>query len=107
MNQPRYWEFASRTGVDIDLIVRGACALRPNRKDVSYRIRARSIVGWFLEHSWIFYFANGSEPDIYLGSDGWMPRNLYERVGSNVSGKGQLPAQSNFRRDSADLSSRR
>jgi polyphosphate kinase len=71
---------ASRAGVEIDLIVRGACALRPSMKDVSQRIRVRSIVGRFLEHSRIFYFANGGEPDIYLGSADWMPRNLYERV---------------------------
>jgi polyphosphate kinase len=71
---------ASRAGVEIDLIVRGACALRPNVRDVSHRIRVRSIVGRFLEHSRIFYFDNGGEPDIYLGSADWMPRNLYERV---------------------------
>src|SRR5713101_1567703 len=71
---------ASRAGVEIDLIIRGACALRPNVRDVSHRIRVRSIVGRFLEHSRIFYFANGDEPDIYLGSADWMPRNLYERV---------------------------
>ena len=71
---------ASRAGVEIDLIVRGACALRPNVKDVSHRIRVRSIVGRFLEHSRIFYFENGGEPDMYLGSADWMPRNLYERV---------------------------
>jgi polyphosphate kinase len=71
---------ASRAGVEIDLIVRGACALRPSVKDVSQRIRVRSIVGRFPEHSRIFYFANGGEPDIYLGSADWMPRNLYERV---------------------------
>jgi polyphosphate kinase len=71
---------ASRAGVEIDLIIRGACALRPNVRDVSHRIRVRSIVGRFLEHSRIFYFANGGEPDIYLGSADWMPRNLYERV---------------------------
>jgi polyphosphate kinase len=71
---------ASRAGVEIDLIIRGACALRPNVRDVSHRIRVRSIVGRFLEHSRIFYFANGGQPDIYLGSADWMPRNLYERV---------------------------
>jgi len=71
---------ASRAGVEIDLIIRGACALRPNVRDVSHRIRVRSIVGRFLEHSRIFYFANGGKPDIYLGSADWMPRNLYERV---------------------------
>jgi polyphosphate kinase len=71
---------ASRAGVEIDLIIRGACALRPNVRNVSHRIRVRSIVGRFLEHSRIFYFANGGEPDIYLGSADWMPRNLHERV---------------------------
>jgi polyphosphate kinase len=71
---------ASRAGVQIDLIVRGACALRPGVKDVSQKIRVRSIVGRFLEHSRIFYFANGGQPDLYLGSADWMPRNLYERV---------------------------
>jgi len=71
---------ASRAGVEIDLIVRGACALRPNLRGISQRIRVRSIVGRFLEHSRIFYFENGGEPLIYLGSADWMPRNLYERV---------------------------
>jgi polyphosphate kinase len=71
---------ASRAGVEIDLIVRGACALRPNVKGISHRIRVRSIVGRFLEHSRIFYFENGGESEIYLGSADWMPRNLYERV---------------------------
>jgi polyphosphate kinase len=71
---------ASRAGVEIDLIVRGACALRPDVRGVSHRIRVRSIVGRFLEHSRIFYFENGGESEIYLGSADWMPRNLYERV---------------------------
>ena len=71
---------ASRAGVEIDLVVRGACALRPGVRSISDRIRVRSIVGRFLEHSRIFYFANGGESDIYLGSADWMPRNLYERV---------------------------
>ena len=71
---------ASRAGVEIDLIVRGACALRPNVRGLSHRIRVRSIVGRFLEHSRICYFENDGEPDIYLGSVYWMPRNLYERV---------------------------
>jgi polyphosphate kinase len=71
---------ASRAGVEIDLIVRGACALRPNVRGLSHRIRVRSLVGRFLEHSRIFYFENGGEPDFYLGSADWMPRNLYERV---------------------------
>jgi polyphosphate kinase len=71
---------ASQAGVEIDLIVRGACALRPNIRGLSHRIRVRSIVGRFLEHSRIFYFENGGAPEIYLGSADWMPRNLYERV---------------------------
>ncbi len=71
---------ASRAGVDIDLIVRGQCALVPGLRGLSSRVRVRSIVGRFLEHSRIFYFENGGKPDIYLGSADWMPRNLYERV---------------------------
>ena len=71
---------ASQAGVDIDLIVRGICALRPGVRGVSSRIRVRSIVGRFLEHSRIYYFANGGDEEIYIGSADWMPRNLYERV---------------------------
>jgi polyphosphate kinase len=71
---------ASQAGVEIDLLVRGICALRPGVRGISDRIRVRSIVGRFLEHSRIFYFANGGEEEVYLGSADWMPRNLYERV---------------------------
>jgi len=71
---------ASQAGVKIDLIVRGICALRPGVRGVSDRIAVRSVVGRFLEHSRIFYFANGGEEEVYLGSADWMPRNLYERV---------------------------
>src|SRR5216683_404516 len=71
---------ASQAGVEIDLIVRGQCALVPGLRGVSSRIRVRSIVGRFLEHSRIFYFGNAGEPEIYLGSADWMQRNLYERV---------------------------
>src|SRR6202048_273454 len=70
----------SQAAVEIDLIVRGMCALRPGVRGVSDRIRVRSIVGRFLEHSRIFYFANGGKEEIYAGSADWMPRNLYERV---------------------------
>jgi polyphosphate kinase len=70
---------ASRAGVEIDLIIRGMCSLRPGVKGVSERIRVRSIVGRFLEHSRIFCFANGGEEEIYCGSADWMPRNLIER----------------------------
>jgi polyphosphate kinase len=66
--------------VEIDLIVRGMCALRPGVRGVSDNIRVRSIVGRFLEHSRIFYFANAGQEEYFLGSADWMPRNLYERV---------------------------
>ena len=70
---------ASREGVEIDLIVRGLSILRPGVRGQSARIRVRSIVGRFLEHSRIFHFANGGDDEIYLGSADWMPRNLFER----------------------------
>jgi polyphosphate kinase len=70
---------ASQAGVEIDLIVRGMCSLRPGVKGVSERIRVRSIVGRFLEHSRIFQFENGGDRQIFCGSADWMARNLYER----------------------------
>jgi polyphosphate kinase len=70
---------ASQAGVEIDLIIRGMCSLRPGLKGVSERIRVRSIVGRFLEHSRIFCFANGGKEEMYCGSADWMPRNLVER----------------------------
>ena len=70
---------ASKAGVEVDLIVRGVSILRPGVKGLSERIRVRSIVGRFLEHSRIFHFANGGNDEIYLGSADWMPRNLFER----------------------------
>lgn len=71
---------ASRAGVHIELIVRGACALCPGVRDMSSNIRVRSVVGRFLEHSRIFVFGNSGNTEVYLGSADWMTRNLYERV---------------------------
>ena len=71
---------ASRAGVNIELVVRGACALRPGVRGISSRIRVRSVVGRFLEHSRIFAFGNGGKTELYLGSADWMHRNIYERV---------------------------
>ena len=72
---------ASAAGVDIDLIIRGVCALRPEVAGLSDNIRVRSVVGRFLEHSRIFYFANSDEgEEIYIGSADWMQRNLDRRV---------------------------
>jgi polyphosphate kinase len=70
---------ASQAGVEVDLIIRGLSILRPGVKGLSDRIRVRSVVGRFLEHSRIFHFANGGNDEIYLGSADWMPRNLFER----------------------------
>jgi polyphosphate kinase len=71
---------ASQAGVKIDLIVRGGCMIRPNEPGLSQTIHVRSIVGSFLEHSRIFYFANGGDEEVYIGSADWMARNLDRRV---------------------------
>jgi polyphosphate kinase len=71
---------ASEAGVEIDLVVRGLCTLRPGLPGVSSRIRVVSILGRFLEHARIFHFANGGEDRYYIGSADWRPRNLRRRV---------------------------
>ena len=72
---------ASQAGVDIKLIVRGICTLRPGIEELSENIEVRSIVGRFLEHGRVFYFANAEdEPDVFLSSADLMPRNLRNRI---------------------------
>ena len=71
---------ASQAGVKIDLVVRGACALRPGFEGFSDNIRVRSIVGRFLEHQRIWYFRNAGREDVYLSSADWMGRNLFRRI---------------------------
>jgi polyphosphate kinase len=71
---------AARDGVEIDLIVRGMCALRPGVPGISERIRVRSVIGRFLEHTRVCCFHNGGDPEIYLSSADWMERNFFRRV---------------------------
>jgi polyphosphate kinase len=71
---------ASQAGVEIDLIVRAVCALRPGIPGISDKIRVRSVIGRFLEHHRVFYFWNGGEENVYLASADWMDRNFFRRI---------------------------
>ncbi len=71
---------ASQAGVKVDLVIRGICCLRPGIPGVSDGLRVTSIVDQFLEHSRIFYFENSGEPEVFLGSADWMPRNFFRRI---------------------------
>ena len=71
---------ASMAGVKIELIIRGICCLRPGVTGISENISVRSVIGRFLEHTRVYYFANDGEEEVYLASADWMERNMFRRV---------------------------
>ncbi|MGD1086974.1 MAG: polyphosphate kinase 1, partial [Verrucomicrobiota bacterium] len=71
---------ASQAGVKIDLLVRGICCLRPQMPGISENITVRGVVDRFLEHSRVYYFENGGQPEVFIGSPDWMPRNFFRRI---------------------------
>ena len=94
---------ASQAGVKIDLIVRGICCLRPGVQGVSENITVRSIVDRFLEHSRIYYFENGCQPEVFIGSADWMPRNFFRRIEVAVPDRGRRAARARDEAKSSPL----